>query len=311
MVMTLLFSFTGRAAETEVDSEGDLLERIVAVNEKLQDEDGAYGLELYDADGTLRYYEWGTSDEYLYGVPDGEDGPCLYYFPDFYMAGMGIFDFGTEKESRIMYMNCTGEPLMTRESGISLILNERLISAVEKDGELIVVTRNDQDSEKDGNSGWTISGQKVEAAYRLDPDTLLLQGFSSSTIEEDGTLTPNGSSRYFYDENDACIRDVLETGRTSYEEALSTEEGSRTLTVIVDPGTEYEETYSETFTAGQPVSPILPDGYELYVDAACTEPFVSDGTMGDLKIFAGPAKTVTESESENKTETEAETEIDA
>ena len=69
------------------------------------------------------------------------------------------------------------------------------------------------------------------------------------------------------------------------------EENLCTTTVILAPGTDQEQTFRTTTLKGDPVSVLLPDGYDstLCTDAACTQPWIDDGACNEDVTLYAPA----------------------
>lgn len=99
--------------------------------------------------------------------------------------------------------------------------------------------------------------------YILDADTLLIQHVVETIKKADGTTEELGVLEISYGV------EMPDEMKTLYQKM--NEEPLRTVTIVLDPDTDGEKTYSATITQGIPVYLLCPENYSVYTDRACTE----------------------------------------
>lgn len=130
-----------------------------------------------------------------------------------------------------------------------------------------------------------VTGKTMVYRYTLEPDTLVIDEFDAFVRDADGNEMPYLHSALTYNDGYEPPANIA---------AIMNGENTREIHVIMDYGTDEEFEY--VFGAQQKVlaSIILPEGYELYEDAACTELLanISPDENGDYPptqtIYAAP-----------------------
>ena len=120
-----------------------------------------------------------------------------------------------------------------------------------------------------------IDSGRIHNVYQLDPETLRIRklevtwdkGDVSSPVCE---VTVNTEASY-----------VVPKELT----AVMKPETTRTVTVVMDPGTSSEKTTEEIIASGTGISFMLPEGYQAYSDKACTQRYISDSTQGNITVY--------------------------
>lgn len=107
--------------------------------------------------------------------------------------------------------------------------------------------------------------------YTLEADTLFLLELSEAVKKTDGTTEEYGVQKITYD------TEMTDEMKDLYQKM--NEEPLRTVSIVLDPDTDQEKTYSATLTQGIPVYLYCPENYELYTDRACTQ--VDEAESGD------------------------------
>lgn len=107
-------------------------------------------------------------------------------------------------------------------------------------------------------------GDTVTMEYTLDPDTLEIFSLVETVTKADGTTEVSGTVDIAYDV------EMPEEVSSVYEKMQ--EEPQRTVTMVLDPDTEEEQTYSISLVQGIPVGLYISENYtELYTDRECTK----------------------------------------
>lgn len=109
-------------------------------------------------------------------------------------------------------------------------------------------------------------GDTMTCTYLLDAKTLALLRLEEVLIHKDGSQKCIELIEFTYntplpDEAEAMLL------RSKPENDL------RTLTIVLDPNTKAEQSFFKTVRKGDQFGFILPEGYTLYTDEACTIPF--------------------------------------
>ena len=119
-----------------------------------------------------------------------------------------------------------------------------------------------------------IESGKIRNIYQLDPETLrirelkvkLADGGASSPICD---IVVNTDTSYIVPESMAGIMRPSQT---------------RTVSFVMDPGTASEKTFEEMIASTASLSFMVPDGYKVYADKACTQLYIG-GKLGDETIY--------------------------
>lgn len=231
------------------------------------DDDENEYVETYYQDGS--YYIEKTGDADLF-VKDGEE----------------LYGYSSEQEKpyRVLMLNGSFDSYYEgwlQNPVMSLAAGETLVSSEEKDGKLLLTTTMDRDSlEAEGVDVSELAEDDVELEeYVLDAETLELQYLESWIQKKDGTRTSHDLLTVSHD---------VEPWKEP-EELLKqlNDKDSRTLTVIMNPGTPEEKVFTSTAGKGCLFQYYLPEGYEtVYRDATCTQIFEGPGDAeSDLTLY--------------------------
>ena len=149
-------------------------------------------------------------------------------------------------------------------------ITEMVKTCEKKDGKLYVSTElSPEDSRKIAASGGFIynDGEIVKGDYVLDAKTLAILSQRQMTAAADGTERTFSTTTVTYNVQRPDI------AATMYEHATAPVENPRTMTVIVDPDTASEQTFTVQVPKGDSVAIIPPEEYhqKLFLDRACTE----------------------------------------
>ena len=164
-------------------------------------------------------------------------------------------------------------------------LKEQITETKTEDGKMIVTTELNSDDTKEvlENSGYEYTeGDYCRYEYTLDPDTCILYSSDGTLYHADGNSEEYGTMVVSTD------AECPEMAQELYDRLTSTE--TRTVTIVLDPETEKETTYSSTAVKGDAVLNIMPEGYNhLYTDSECKEEFdgSSDKTK-DIVLYSMP-----------------------
>jgi hypothetical protein len=88
----------------------------------------------------------------------------------------------------------------------------------------------------------------------------------------------------FFNKPESAI--FAETVKRARAYEVEVYENPRTVTVIYDPGTELEESFSRTCEKGDFLTTYFAEGYTLYADAEGTVPFVGGDASSDVTVYA-------------------------
>ncbi len=288
--LTALFfaaMLTGMGAMQVTADEADLLVGIAEANadEELLEKYGsmAYRSHEYYADGTIvsSYY---YVDEELYACErDGNvfinDQGEVYGFDANEMFPFRYLFIGDSYEA-FTEMNCV-------YPGIACYEDEQLLTSEERDGVLYVETSmsvSENDEEYYVGLGYTLEeGDQLLTGYEADAETLEIQKLTVS-------LEKSGGQAVMLEEL-TFIPGAEKYEATPELQALIFAEDCRTVTAVLDPDTEAEETCSMKIAKGCSCIPAAPEGYVWYADEACTQELESNGdTQSDITVYAKRAE---------------------
>jgi len=262
-----------------------------------------------DAIFTDRWADWSEEMQYLL-----TDAGYLECYP--YSAGF------------VHFLDCTGQALPTADSLVLTVSSDPEAGEVLEQGSGWCVRLM---SEEELEALPMLTGQSAEeiaadganlqfvTTWLYDPDTLQIAKISGSVRAGEGAgdkaAGDNGEGVVAADEaaastgSTSCTEFPLWQLTFAYDADLPTfvaeeladllghlapetsEENLCTTTVILAPGTDQEQTYRTTTLKGDPVSVLLPDGYDstLCTDAACTQPWIDDGACNEDVTLYAPA----------------------
>lgn len=124
-------------------------------------------------------------------------------------------------------------------------------------------------------------GDWIECSYKLDSETLAILETENVQCHADGTKEEPSTVTVTYDA-------PRPEGALALLERLSDKQNLRTITLILNPGTEKESSDSVYVQKGEGVMLINPEGktLEVFKDSACTEPYTGGAdTNKDLTIY--------------------------
>ena len=204
-------------------------------------------------DKDLIYTEY-PEQSYLY-----IDGECQYMNQAGTLARLFYIDQEPERfyeEENMFYDN----------EGITEVVK----TCEKKDGKLYVSTElSPEDSQKVAESGdFTYNdGEILKSDYVLDAKTLAILSQEQMTEAPDGTQHTFSTVTVTYDVPRP------DSAAMMYEHATDPLEDPRTMTVIMDPDTASEQTFTVQVPKGDSVSLVPPEEYhnKLFLDRACTE----------------------------------------
>lgn len=147
-----------------------------------------------------------------------------------------------------------------------MTLEEKVLTAVDDGSEIIVTTELDEQQTleiKDDFGDDFRDGDKFRVKYRLITKTLAMTSCAEELLHADGTTTPLGKTTVsFGDKRSDEAQKMLERAKPTAD--------IRTMTVVLNPNTEDEQVFFKTVRKGDSFIFVIPDGYKLYSDEACT-----------------------------------------
>ena len=164
-------------------------------------------------------------------------------------------------------------------------ITEMVKTCEKKDGKLYVSTETSlEDSRKIAARGdFTYNdGEIVKGDYVLDAKTLAILSQKQMTVAADGTEHIFSTTTVTYNVPRPDI------AATMYEHATAPAENPRIMTVIVDPDTAFEQTFTVPVSKGDSIAVIPPEEYhqKLFLDRACTEEVTGTSDRNkDLTVY--------------------------
>lgn len=129
-----------------------------------------------------------------------------------------------------------------------------------------------------------VDGDIMKVVYTLDAQTYALGEMVSKVEKNDGTVEEFCDLKITYHPERPKLADEMYQFMTESKDR-------HTVTIILDPNTENEKSFSADLPAGSPVYEVLPEGYEtLYLDKECTK--VLEGAIDrneDVVVYSVPA----------------------
>ena len=248
----------------------------------------------YSESGKL-YEEKYLSKEYSYTFMDGEvyglasdflsftsDHAFYSYYDGEYIRSLLISSDGLSDVNYDMSKNAN----FALEEGT---LQETIQSVKKKDGRIIVTSFESPEAIKDSEMEGLVS---YNAEYVLDAKTHELISVKDVIEYDDGTVY-NVVVDFIYD------GEIPEEMKAFVEYEQQTED-FRTITIVSNPGTESEKSESVQIPKGLSIvlepdfifeidfsmNPDIEGAFELYSDAACTQPFdLSEDNDSDVTIY--------------------------
>ena len=131
-------------------------------------------------------------------------------------------------------------------------------------------------------------GAAYEYVYTLNAETKELSEFVKVLKLADGTVEEQAKTEVVFDgaipDGAQRIADLLEDSMTSDED--------REITVISEPGTENEETFSFDIGRGISAKIICDEGYALFTDNIGKDLFITDDAEKDMTLYALPVNDI-------------------
>lgn len=158
------------------------------------------------------------------------------------------------------------------------------VTSVEEDGDTLVVRSRmapeDLAALYEAAGADPIDGDYTTETYVLAADDLRLLSDASSLWHADGSGGEIGTVTVTYG------AERPENAQILYEHLTAPDR--RTVTVVLDPGTEEERALTATAQRGDQVFPYLPEGhYDLYLDPDCTEAYTGGADpQSDLTLYS-------------------------
>lgn len=145
-------------------------------------------------------------------------------------------------------------------------VEEKVESAIDDGNEITVVTTLNEEQTTALAESSEIKyqeGDTLKRMYHLDSKTLALLALSEELVHTDGSSSDAGTIKVTYGEERIDeAEEMLERSKP--------ENDLHTLTVVLDPNTENEQTYFKTVRKGDMFGFVVPDGYQVYEDEECT-----------------------------------------
>lgn len=133
-----------------------------------------------------------------------------------------------------------------------------------------------------------MEGAALITRYEADAETLEIRSQTDSLVLPDGTEIPITALTVAMDAEEPVW--ASEMRALMAEPRIRDAEQPRTVTVIYNPGTEAEESYSMQADPKFRIFPQIREGYDLYSDRECTEFFTGLDRGETMILYARPAE---------------------
>ncbi len=225
-------------------------------------------------------------DNYSY-ITDGEYEGCIYADSE-----------GNERFARILYAMEDAETVPLEE--MMPVLTEecldRTISESSTEGTFLTAKAVLDEAETRAVLGETFGllipeeykDATMEYVFRMDAATLELENLTKTLKLADGTSAEFEKTEVSFDE---AAPDAVQRIADLLDDSLNAEE-DRSITVIAEPKTENEETFSFDIGRGISANIVCEDGYALFTDMAGRDLFFFDDSEKDMTLYALPVKEV-------------------
>lgn len=236
---------------------------------------GAFTERAY-SDSELDSLTWITEDGETTQLTVGNVGIGIYEGEyEFYL----IADDSWVENNQAVFINCLDKAATEKES---------IEECIQEGDNLIITTSLSTEDTKEVVEGYGVEyreGDIQKVVYTVDAKTYVLAEEASSLIRADGTVEDLGGIKVTFDPERPESADEM-------YRFLTESESKHTVTIVLDPDTEEEKTYSATLPTGTPVYEILPEGYEMiYADKECTEALETGIDQNeDVVVYSIPAK---------------------
>ena len=168
---------------------------------------------------------------------------------------------------------------------IEATLDENIVEIKTEDDMLVVTTESSSENTKkymeiDGVE--YTEGDYDVFQYVLDKDTYILHSYNRTLYHADGS-----SEKYTATDVKTNV-ERPEIVQKLYERLTSTD--TRTVTLILNPGTENETSYSAATVKGERFVIVKPEGYSyFYTDEECKEEYTGgDDKTKDITLYSVP-----------------------
>lgn len=240
---------------------------------------------LWNAQGEVTYsfFEYQDGDTYVsedsnsYVFIQKKDG---YYEYDPANPGPIVVCFGMEG-----VLEAEWESRLDANLGLEATEGEEVTAVTETDGLLYVTLEADAESEKENYESFAQvieTGDRLVSEITADPKTCETLEAKVYLDKTDGTRMTVMENYFSYD---AAVYEPS-------EEMQKCMDGTdRTITLIADPDTEKEKTYTKSCGENGVFAPWLAEGYEnLYLDRACTEVLTESDGADELLYYAAEGR---------------------
>lgn len=256
------------AAEVQDGQDEDILRKLGEVNsaENLIENYGSFSIEdiTYGEEGEEKLFIYVDEDRLAREWPAGE---------------LDIMDYGQEKniysydpETDTLYELLYGDDTLfeqmvsdNRPEGTFVFLEGENVVADENtdEGRKIVTETSWEDSPENQKELGLKEEETAKFEYLVDPDTFVLKGLTLSFV------SPDGAERM-------AVKETFTAGAKRYElpekyQEMLQSKDTRKMTLVMDAGTEQEETFSKDIPKGVAAAVLIPAEYVLYDDEACTQ----------------------------------------
>ena len=244
-------------------------------------------LEKVEAAGCNTIEHYGDGSVYSWYCYYSED-TCVMENSEGYIEMLSkdincVYDPGTDTPSRLLFLSEEGKEEYKNgmyDYSSYMFDGEDMVSITEEAEGIRLVTQLDDASAADylDSMGYEYQeGDIVQWNYEINPEIRAIVSANAVCISEDGTETTIFERTLNLEpEKYALSSEILDR--------LNAEE-SRTVTVVVNPGTEQEYSVSETVGKGCSVSTYTGDAV-LYTDESCTEEYIPTGdTENDFTLY--------------------------
>lgn len=216
---------------------------------------GGYGERAY-SDAELRSLTFFSEEGEYTEITVGNTACSMYEGEyEFYLVAD---EHWTEKNAPV-FINCLDKASTEKET---------IEACVQKGENLLLSTSlSPKDTKKtlEGYGGAYADGDIMKVVYILDAKTYALAETVTKVEKKDGSVEEIGGVKVTYNPERPKLADEMYQFMTESKDR-------HTVTIILDPNTENEKTFSADLPAGSPVYEVLPEGYEtLYLDKECTK----------------------------------------
>ena len=166
---------------------------------------------------------------------------------------------------------------------------EKVESAIDDGNEITLITTLDEEQTAALMEEAAIEyqeGDTLKLEYHLDSKTLALLTSSEELVHTDGSATDMGTIKITYGGN------RIDEAQEMFERSTP-ENDLRTLTIVLDPNTENEQTFFKRVRKGDMFGVVVPEGYQVYEDEECTilhEFSETPDTNAHVLLFAKKAR---------------------